>query len=64
MQPIASFNLVSNGMPYKMGFYENKKGKSIGSESPSKVVFPIKYREFFKFDIYRFVGTKEIDKET
>jgi hypothetical protein len=28
--------------------YENKKGKSISSESPFIIVFSIEYREFFR----------------
>jgi hypothetical protein len=43
-------------MPYKMGFYENQNGKSMGPDSPVRVVFSIEYREFFGPDIYRFVG--------
>jgi hypothetical protein len=48
MQSIASLNLVSNCMPYKMGFCENKKGKSIGLESPFWGVFSIEYLVFIQ----------------
>jgi hypothetical protein len=56
MQSIASLNLVSNPMPYKMGFCENKKGKLIGQVRPSEVCFQSNIGSFFGFDIYRFVG--------
>jgi hypothetical protein len=64
MQSIASLNLVSNCMPYKMGFYENKKGKSIGQVHPSEVCFQSNIGSFLRTDIYCFVGViGNIDSE-